>query len=81
MIKSAREVLFSQDLTEYEKCVQGVMRDIEQASKKGYRDTHFSVRNNSFYEAVKQEFKNNGYTFKPTGYIGGVWQMTEHIHW
>lgn len=34
------------------------------------------------YESeVKARFQRAGYTIKPTGYIGGVWQRTEHIHW
>lgn len=34
------------------------------------------------YESeVKSKFKQAGYTIKPTGYIGGVWQRTEDICW
>lgn len=34
-----------------------------------------------FDDEVKEEFKKHGYTFAPTGYIGGVWQITENICW
>ena len=30
---------------------------------------------------IKQKFQCAGYTIKPTGYIGGVWQLTEDICW
>ena len=30
---------------------------------------------------IKARFQRAGYTIKPTGYISGVWQKTEHIHW
>ena len=30
---------------------------------------------------VKLKFIKAGYTIKPTGYIGGVWQLTEDICW
>jgi hypothetical protein len=30
---------------------------------------------------VKEKFRRAGYIIKPTGYIGGVWQLTEDICW
>ena len=30
---------------------------------------------------IKAKFKQAGYIIKPTGYIGGVWQLTEDICW
>lgn len=38
----------------------------------------------SFYDyrdEVAAKFIKAGYSIRPTGYIGGVWQRTEHIHW
>lgn len=58
-----------------------VLRSIEKAQKEGRRDTCFDPRPCEQYEAVKREFENHGYVFRPTGYIGGVWQRTEHICW
>lgn len=73
--------------------VQSVVNAINNANKKGYRHTCFSP---SAYwytndcgirtfmrvdDEVKAIFKMRGYTFKPTGYIGGVWQRTEEICW
>jgi hypothetical protein len=34
-----------------------------------------------YKEEVKQVFKKAGYIIRPTGYIGGVWQLTEDICW
>lgn len=77
----------------FEKAVNSVMRAIEKASERGYRQTCFNpsvywYTNDSgletyidFYDQTKKEFKKHGYTFKPTGYVGGVWQRTEEICW
>lgn len=76
----------------FEQAVQAVVRDIENASKQGRRstcfnppaywfDTEFGRSFIRYDEEVKEEFKKKGYTFRPTGYIGGVWQRTEHICW
>ena len=75
----ANEVLKNQDMTRFNNACKVVMNDIRVASKKGYRSTCF--RAHECREQVKEEFKRNGYTFKPTGYVGGVWQMTEDICW
>lgn len=34
-----------------------------------------------YVSVIKSRFQRAGYTIKPTGYIGNVWQRTEHIHW
>lgn len=77
----------------FERAVQAVVRDIEEASAAGRRDCCFNppafwyttkdgVRTfNQYDDAVKKLFLEKGYTFRPTGYIGGVWQRTEHICW
>lgn len=33
------------------------------------------------YSEVRTIFERAGYKIKPTGYIGGVWQLTENICW
>lgn len=77
----------------YKKAVESVMRAIEKASERGRRKTCFNpsvywyedengIRTfMDFEDEVKEEFKRYGYTFKPTGYAGGVWQLTEDICW
>lgn len=98
MIKNAYEVRRKTENSErykagYEKAVNSVMRAIERASEKGYRNACFNpsvywyqtetglATYIDFYCEVREEFKKHGYTFKPTGYVGGVWQRTEDIYW
>ena len=77
----------------YKQAVESVMKSIENASERGYRKTCFCsstywYKNEdgidcfiNFDEEVKAEFIRHGYSFRPTGYIGGVWQHTEDICW
>ena len=82
MIKSAADVWNSQsNKGDFDKACAMVMRYIEKASSEGRRDTVFDPRPVEMYDAVKDEFKKHGYTFKPTGFIGGVWQRSEQICW
>ena len=66
---------------DFEKACIGIMKRIREANAKGYRDTCFTPHPVEQYDAVKAEFRKNGYTFKPTGRIGGVWQDSEQICW
>ena len=34
-----------------------------------------------YEDEVREKFRKAGYKIKPTGYIGGVWQLTEDISW
>ena len=77
----------------FDQAVESVVRDIKRASAEGRRDCCFNptaywyttkegIRTFIKYDdAVKKLFQDKGYTFRPTGYIGGVWQRTEHICW
>ena len=77
----------------FKQAVESVIRAIERASERGHRKTCFNpsaywyitedgIRTfMSFDDEVKEEFKKYGYKFQPTGYIGGVWQLTEDICW
>lgn len=76
----------------FEQAINSVMRAIERASNEGKRKTCFNptsyhyetehgTRRLFFDDEVKAEFIKHGYTFEPTGYIGGVWQRTENICW
>lgn len=38
-------------------------------------------KDNEIYIEVRAIFERAGYKIKPTGYIGGVWQLTEDICW
>lgn len=41
----------------------------------------YKYRFDDYASEVKEKFRQAGYTIKPTGYIGGVWQLTEDICW
>lgn len=93
--KEMRETVTKKELYKkgYIQAVESVMKSIETASKMGLRKTCFSPRMYhyetangfwgwmNFYDEVKEEFKEHGYTFKPTGYVDGVWQQSEDICW
>lgn len=66
---------------DFEKACKSVMKKISEANEAGRRDTCFNPYPYEQYDAVKAEFQKNGYTFKPTGRIGGVWQDSEQICW
>ena len=70
-----------QNKGDFDRACESVLREIEKAQKIGRRDACFDPRPCEQYDAVKREFERHGYTFRPTGYIGGVWQHTEHICW
>lgn len=38
-------------------------------------------RFDNYKDEVAEKFIKAGYKIKPTGYIGGVWQLTEDIMW
>lgn len=69
-----------------------LMKEISDTNKKGKRSTVFwtscidldngtTVRFDDYSNDIKKVFTSHGYTIKPTGYIGGVWQLTEDIIW
>jgi hypothetical protein len=85
MIKSAQDIRSKmQETEEYrlivDKEVSSVMRAIEIATDRGLTSTCFSVSYH-YRDEIKKMFLAKGYSFRPTGYIGGVWQQTEHICW
>lgn len=82
-IPSAKEALQNTCLDGFNYAVESVVRSIKRASEAGMRNTCFnpSSRYGDFYNSVKKEFANKGYTFCPTGVIGGVWQDSEEICW
>ena len=85
LIKPAQNVRdeMAQDakyLIELDKQVSRVMERIEQAKSRGLSRTVFCPFSDH-YDVVKRKFLDCGYSFKPTGYWGGVWQLTEDICW
>jgi len=63
-----------------EKQTSLVMRSIENAKSQGYSHACFCVHP-SYEHEIKNMFLAAGYTFKPTGYVGGVWQLSQDICW
>ncbi len=39
------------------------------------------VNDKDIYDEVRAKYEAAGYIIKPTGVIGGVWQLTEDICW
>ena len=66
--------------------VSKINADIKRAVEAGRNSTYFDcdkddTRTEDFYDEVRTIFEKAGYTIRPTGYYGGVWQRTEHIQW
>ena len=74
-------------------CMGYIVKAIARAAENGHRNTAFTPTAYWYTDAqgqrrclhveddLKQILKRKGYWFKPTGYIGGVWQRTEEICW
>lgn len=78
-MKAVREKLI-------EKAIKETNKRIEYSISIGYNWAHFPVYADrgefkTVYEEVKAIFTAQGYKIQPTGYRGGVWQITENIVW
>ena len=59
-------------------------RRIQSAVTNGQTECYFPCDKDSdkdVYDEIRSKYERAGYKIKPTGYIGGVWQLTEHICW
>lgn len=57
---------------------------IQSAVKDGRTECYFPCDKDAdkdVYDEIRCKYEKAGYIIKPTGYIGGVWQVTEHICW
>lgn len=59
--------------------IYGAYQDKWRGNAKAYDSYKYHF--DDYKEEVKEKFKRAGYIIKPTGYIGGVWQLTEDICW
>lgn len=78
-VEGRRELCFTADVWCNTKT-----REISHIYRQDWREDGISPYEYSFddyAEEIKKRFINAGYTIKPTGYIGGVWQKTENIMW
>lgn len=82
MITSAKDMRNETRINdEMNDAINSVMRDIKKASESGKTYCIFNPGGYWLEEAVKREFQKAGYTFRPVGYVGGVWQLCEYIMW
>ena len=57
---------------------------IRSAVERGEHSAYFYCDKDSdkdVYDEIRSKYERAGYKIKPTGYIGGVWQLTEDICW
>lgn len=57
---------------------------IRNAVQRGESCTYFYCDKDAdkdVYDEIRSNYERAGYKIKPTGYIGGVWQLTEDICW
>lgn len=63
-----------------EKHIKYINENVERAVKQGR--THTCFNDYGVHEKViKKMLLDRGYTFRPTGVVGGVWQLSEEICW
>lgn len=77
----------------YRRAVASVLRDIKKAKMQGrrdcayyppvyrYRDERGEEQTISYYQSIKGEFLEKGYTFRAAGWCDGAWQQSERICW
>lgn len=63
-----------------ERNIKGINESILRAQRNGKTHTCF-VAEAEVEDALKKMYQDKGYTFKPTGIIGGVRQLSEEICW
>ena len=66
------------------KIEEEIDRNIRKAAEKGENRCYFPCdkdRDIDVYDEIRSKYERAGYKIKPTGYIGGVYQKTEHIYW
>lgn len=70
-----------QRLTEMEAKID---KHILNAVKNGNHSAYFACDRDidkEIYDEIRKKYEAAGYIIKPTGYIGGVWQLSEDICW
>lgn len=66
---------------ELKKRIISINKQIERAKANGRRRTCVISNGEKFEHVLKEMYSAKGYTFCPTGYCGGVWQLTTDICW
>ena len=65
---------------EMSKQITRINSSIQRAKEKGLVNTCFCGYG-AYETDLKMMYRSKGYYFKPTGYIGGDWQLSEEICW
>lgn len=68
----------------FEKVCKKVDNQIKRAVEWGQTSTVFLCDkevDKDVYNRVRKAYETEGYIIKPSGYCGGVWQLTEDICW
>lgn len=65
---------------EMTKNINSINNRIKVAKERGSINTCF-IADSSYEEDLKKMYRDKGYHFRATGYIGGNWQLTEEICW
>lgn len=82
IIKNAAQVRDETAKTkEFDYACASVMADIEKAKSEGRYHTLFHPSHYHLADDVKAEFQRHGYTFRPVGMVGGVYQDDQYICW
>ena len=76
--KGRREALFHSTIYRNEKTNELSATFREDWRKDGVDSPY---RFNDYEREIERKFISFGYVVKPTGYIGGVWQLTKDIMW
>ena len=67
---------------ELKRKIAEINKRIQNAKERGERRCYFCCDGCDDFEYVlKEMYAAKGYKFCPTGYIGGVWQLTTDICW
>lgn len=57
-------------------------RSIERAVRRGHTSCVCAIyTDHPLWERFKTEYERAGYIITPTGYIGGIWQLTYDMSW
>ncbi len=79
--EGGRKICF--DASVYHENETGQIYSTYQNKWRGVKDAYdsYKYRFDDYADEIKAKFKQAGYIIKPTGYIGGVWQLTEDLMW
>jgi hypothetical protein len=80
--QESRQITENHDIRrqEIEQALSYQIDRIARARAQGLSYASFNVPSKYEYE-IREMFLKKGYSFRPTGYSGGVWQLTENICW